>query len=665
MLRSPPMSAAEQQIPPSRPAPRGGWRGRQRKMPRANSGKMRSHRGSTGSSDADSSTFQLDRTFQDDSSESSASSEEDPLVYRNAMRFPPQLPAALSHRSPLPSRSSQTTLITSWISRNEKSGSPQRKSRNRAGRSITSDTSQSDETCSTTSRASSLDEVETLWQQLKEKRSKLHDTKNQMAAKRVELREMRRKKDDFDNAFMSVIRPMLVNHRGLAHTSTTLLERRFREMQQARTDYHFLESTYEGLEVVLDEDEGELNRLETRFFSLLATGRTRAERRVSPLDDADASLKYPSDVPDMLRGISRDGPPEDVHPLYVKLTSAIGDLENAREEYNDLLFTREQHEYDLELNKSTGIATDKKASEEMREFFDGFPSEEKKWKETVSVLENEVQRLRNLCKEKNVMRKHMSVRMEYVLDPHIEFDDMDLDATDTLLATRKTLAHDRFPELLSQPDHVLANPEPLTPLGALRAATELAPEAPEKRTLKRLATKEYSIDLLMKEVDWGGDNRGQKGNDEIGKKGDKENGKGSFKERLQENNKERDIVDFVNRWMLLELRLSPLNVLLLQSTFVRTQALNIRDSRRWQCDVLHYWWHDNDDGAWKDHGNESNGSEIASRGGTPQMSRAASDSGVAFKPMQHHQRPGSDSGVAFEPAQHHQGAGSDGEVTAA
>ncbi|POR35736.1 Uncharacterized protein TPAR_04056 [Tolypocladium paradoxum] len=557
-----------------------------------NRSKRRTHqtREHGNSSDSGSSTFSLTRPSRAMSCSSASSSEEDPIAYRNSRQFPPEFPAPPTSRYSAPrSRSLATNRITSWVSQYEKSQSPRRTRLGPTALTKLSEEVGSRDDGSVLSDASSYAEVELLWQQLKEKRAKLSDIKVQMAERRQELRHLRRRKEDADNAFMSIIRPMLVSQRGILQTSVHLLDSRAADMQDLRDDYHSRESDYEALELMVDDEEKQLSGLETRFFSLLAAGQTKVER-ASPSEEVSSETESscsPSDLPFELRGISADKPSEDLHPLYVELTSAVGDLENAKEEYDDLLYVKDQYEYEAELEKTTG----KKTTVDMEEFFDEFPAEEDRMKAEVCHLEDQVQYLKKLCESKRVMRKHMSVRMAFALDPHTKFEDMELEDRVTILSRHKTLAHPVFPELLSQPDHVLAEPEPWTSLQALRAATRLPDDDARKRDRQRLAAKEYSIDSLMQGAGTGG--RG----------------------------------DFVNRWLLHQLRISPLNVRLLHSTFVSSRSLKIRDMWRWQCDVMYYWWRDNTVALTEGVVNRitSAGSDYSSRLGTPQMSRAASD----------------------------------------
>ncbi|KAL7813444.1 hypothetical protein V8C26DRAFT_160486 [Trichoderma gracile] len=540
-------------------------------------------------------TFSLTRPEDDETWSSSSSSNEDPIAYRNARQFPPQLPAGRAFGPSAPqSRSSAANQITAWVSQYEKSRSPTR-SRSRLGdiSAVLHPTdTESHLEGSVQSNDSSHGEIETLWQQLKEKRAKLSGTRVKMRSRRKELREKRREKDAADNAFMSVVRPVLIRQGEPFNAPTELMQSRLEKMQQLRDDYQVLESSYESLEAMLDEEERDLSILETRFFSILAAEQTREERQPDICSDTGAA-KFNIDqaeIPYELRGISPFGPAEDPHPLYVDLTSAVGYLGNARDEYADLLSTREQYEEEQQLKKTTN----QKASDEldMKEFFDEFPSEELRMHGVVVSLEARVSQLRKMCEERGCMKKHMSIKMEYALDPQVKYEDLDLDDEHTILSSRKSLGHAEFNELLSQPDHVLAD-EPLTPLGALKAAIRLPSHHPEKGVRKRLASKEYAIDNLMRECDGG-------------KK-----------------------ADYVNRWLLHQLRLSPLNAVLLRSTFQASRSLKIRDMWRWQCDVMHYWWRDSTmsltDGYFKPI--TSDNSDYSSRQGSPQLSRAASDGG--------------------------------------
>ncbi|WYZ46534.1 hypothetical protein EsH8_IX_000759 [Colletotrichum jinshuiense] len=472
------------------------------------------------------------------SSGSEASSDEaDYFEQKNRVVFPPLMPTVQARKVVERERKLVTDVITNKVSRFENS------------RGSVPSLVESDASSVASVMSSDDDGVQDLWVQMKERRQRLHTIKQEMASRRKAFRELRRKKDEADNTFMNLLRPILIRGRqGLLGTSEEMLEKRFTEMQTLRTEYHWLESGYEGLEFTLDEEEEDLNNIETRFFSLLAAGSTKALRTTAHMEaPEDDEQDDQSKMPYELTGISRNGPPDDSHPLWQDLMSAIGDLNNAQEEFDDLLLYREQYAYGIEIKQIAG----KEPSAEELEFMEEFPEEQREKQEKVNRLTEEVGRLKEICKEKGAMKKHPSFRIAYALDPNIG-EDFSLDGSPPKSGT---LAHIQFPQLLSQPDHVL-RPEPLTALEELRRAARLPANDPTKNARLFPAQKEFGISRLVSEF----------------KGGDKS--------------------DFITRWLLHQLRTSPLAVELLYSTFIQTMHLKIDDKQRWQQDVLFHWWRD-------------------------------------------------------------------------
>ncbi|KAF4451884.1 hypothetical protein F53441_5203 [Fusarium austroafricanum] len=533
-------------------------------------------------STSQSSNHTIPRLIDDVASFSDSQTDEDSLVLRNSRQFPPLYPTA-SNLDPQGGnrKTSMTNRITTWISEYERDRAPKDRLDLSTSLDPLLETTRGDRSHLSKDSAPSEDTLELLWVKLKDQRVKLNDIKSQMAKKRKILRELRRQRDDADNDFMGVVRPMLIAQQMQIATGLGTLERRLADLQRLRTEYQASENDYEDLEVTLDEEEETLNRLEIRFFSLLAVGQT------IPLEQPpgdDPKQEEDKNIPYHLMGISPDGPPEDQHPLYLDLMAAVGDLENAKEELDELLFLKEQHEGELKMKSAAGM----ELNEAEIEFFDEFPLEEEQMRNSVTSLEKQVADLRKLCEEKGVMQKHLSSRVSYLLYPENGYEDIELDDVSVIQRSQPDLAHPTFPVLLSQPEHVMAGEFPLTPRGALKAAAALPITDSVKPSRMQLASKEYSIDRLM--LDHG------------------EGGKG----------------DFINRWLLHQLRLSSVNALLLHTTFTKSRALKIRDLDRWQSDVLHYWW--NDEGAelpddimqlvTSEHSNDG------SRVGTNQLSRA-------------------------------------------
>ncbi|OLN97502.1 hypothetical protein CCHL11_01299 [Colletotrichum chlorophyti] len=393
------------------------------------------------------------------------------------------------------------------------------------------------------------DGVQSLWVQMKERRSSLNSIKQTMAGKRKALRELRRRRDEADNSFMNMLRPILVEGlQGLSAKADGLLDRRFGEMQRLRSEYNGLESECEGLEIKIDEEEDNLNNIETRFFSLLAAGGARdVQASVHWEFSEDDRYGDQSDIPYELTGISRYGPSEDAHPLWEDLVSAIGDLSNAQEDYQDLLLLHEQYTYEMTVRRSAG----RESNAEEMEFLNEFPKDENEKRMLVSRLVEEVGKLKKICEEKGAMKKHPSFKIALALDSNIG-EDMSLDSSPS---QPRTLAHGQFAEILSCPDHVL-QVEPVTALEELKRAARLPANDPSRPSRLYVAQKEFGISRLVNES----------------KHGDKS--------------------DFVTRWLLYNLRTSPLAVELLYSTFVHTVRRTIENRQRWQQDVLFHWWRD-------------------------------------------------------------------------
>lgn len=389
--------------------------------------------------------------------------------------------------------------------------------------------------------------IEQLWKEMKQRRQKLYEAKQHMANERKTLRHLRRRKDEADNSFMNMLRLAFVEgHQGLLATSHDAIKKSFADMQSLRFDYHYHESNYEKLELGLDDDEETLNNIETRFFSLLAAGSMGED---VDTDSADDSEEEEASKPYDLMGISRDGPADDAHPLWQDLVSAIGDLNNAKEELEQLLRDHDRHEYDIRIKQSVGS----KPSAQEIEFMDEFPTEERKMREDVEHLTDEVERLRKVCEQNGAMKKHPPFLIAYALKKPKEDigEDMSLDDPKPDSKARDYM---QFPELASCPDFMLQENFPSTAEQEVREATKLALDDTARRTRLLEATKERDISNLLY----------------------------GFKNKS----------DYITRWLLHHLRTSPLAVELLYTTFSYAVRLRIQNRHRWQNDVLLHWWND-------------------------------------------------------------------------
>ncbi|KAG7289455.1 hypothetical protein NEMBOFW57_005826 [Staphylotrichum longicolle] len=192
--------------------------------------------------------------------------------------------------------------------------------------------------------------------------------------------------------------------------------------------------------------------------------------------------------------------------------------------------------------------------------------------------------LRTLCLKRGVMRKHPSFHEEFAIysscpgwSPKPQDGNMTIDpvpppppplhtTTATLTTTTlprtasaasaasaataavpaPSLAHPRFPILLSNPSHVLALD---TPVQALKRALKLPKDDPSSALRRAECMKELGIDALMKKFD--------------------------------------SKPDYINQWLIHRLRTSPMEAELMLA--VCEGVFRVVNLRRWQEEVLYFW----------------------------------------------------------------------------
>ncbi|KAK3940778.1 hypothetical protein QBC46DRAFT_236874, partial [Diplogelasinospora grovesii] len=441
-----------------------------------------------------------------------------------------------------------------------------------------------------------------VWRKVEDQRQKLRHLRRDMADKRKEVHDLRRRKAEVDNAFMQTIRPHLTSSQKMAVIPTETIGKRFGEMQRIRDDYYAAESAYEAMESELEAEEAELQMLEGNLFRLLYDQAGMSPQYSSSAgsededddgdggesDDDDDGADDDSSLPTSLLGISGDRP-EDVHPLYRDLVDAAGDRELAREHHDELCTHRNKILYDIEMklhrervrnNKSrilteeelrslrTSLAHVPTDAEEFRakfgvpiskydlEFLRDYAHDEEQVRRKLEETTAEVDRLRELCMQKAVMRKHASYNEEFTIfsgsSNRGDFPPPDGGGNMTLdLPPRKPgdLSHPRFPILLSNPSHYL---ELMSPMAALKKAMKLPRDDPDSGPRRAECIKELGIDNLMKKVD--------------------------------------SKPDYINQWLIHRLRTSPMEAELMYS--ISESKFRIVNVRRWQEEVLLNWRRD-------------------------------------------------------------------------
>lgn len=439
------------------------------------------------------------------------------------------------------------------------------------------------------------EELEQLWDKVDNQRRTVRRVRADVALKREHVRDMGRKKDEVDNAFMQIIRPHLTSSQREAVIPTEVMGKRFFEMQRIRDDYYANQTHLETLEAKLDKEEDELEELEAQLFRLLfdkvgaaprdslsgarlhvneeQDGRSDGEGEGTDDDDAASRVS--------LLGIYADRQ-EDIHPLYSALLEAIGDREQATEDLDNLRNHRleilrglemKMHRDRVRNNQGNHLSEDElrrlRASLTQMpadynsfrsrfgvsigtadlEFLQSFQEQETKFATELQQASAKVERLRDLCIRKGVMRKNAPYHEEYTIytgtnRPLQQFDgNMTIDEYPS---RADDLTHPKFPVLLSNPSHVL---DLMSPLQALERAMKLPKDSPTTVYRRQECMKELGISNLMVKFE--------------------------------------SKPDYINQWLIHRLRTSPIEAELMLC--VAEDRFKITNLRRWQEQVLYFW----------------------------------------------------------------------------
>ncbi|KAK4044850.1 hypothetical protein C8A01DRAFT_42459 [Parachaetomium inaequale] len=325
--------------------------------------------------------------------------------------------------------------------------------------------------------------------------------------------------------------------------------------------------------------------------TMRAPGIVQAKEQDDSCDEDDSAPPTPV----TLLGISGDLY-EDVHPLYAELLEVAGDRQLAKEHAEDLEMHREKILYDLEIElhrKRVREDQGNQISEEdllsLRSSLAKVPTDAAEFEHRfgITITEDELEFLRDydpvfehareeldattealshlraLCLKKGVMRKHASYHEEVAIfssapdwSPSPHDGNMAIEPpprpppshnnNDHPATTPPSLAHPRFPILLSNPSHVLSL---LTPLQALERALRLPKDDPSGALRRAECMKELGIGTLM--------------------------------------TKAANKPDYINQWLIHRLRTSALEAELMLA--VCEGVFKVVNLRRWQEEVLYYW----------------------------------------------------------------------------
>ncbi|KAK8110913.1 uncharacterized protein PG998_007370 [Apiospora kogelbergensis] len=348
------------------------------------------------------------------------------------------------------------------------------------------------------------------WSDLRERQRALHSTWGNIGREREALGDVRQKKNQAYNQVRFAINRILRDR--------PELDDLFREAERADLACQQVETNLETLLDGLEEEQCQLETEQRRFFTAIAQS--------EPSTETSSSRSHPESRTS-LRGIQAERA-EVLHPIIQTYEDALQELQLAQEFRTNLLVQKKL--VDLE-----GEHID----EGSKEFLITYDDLQQQAHDEVDHWSRAVKERREACQKAALFGPNAT----------------DI-TTDIRLAgpSTPTLAHPLFPQLLSNPAHLIEGSLPQTVVASLRTATSLPPKMPGRKQKIEAASREFGIETLYIP----GQNEGRQ--------------------------------DYVNRWLLHKLRISAMEAELLSSTFQAT--LKILDWGQWQRDVLFQWTRD-------------------------------------------------------------------------
>ena len=463
------------------------------------------------------------------------------------------------------------------------------------------------------------------WQYIYDQRSEVKKQRRDLTSLKSSLKLKRKEKAEADRELHMLTLNYSKAEQQLPRQKVVEL---FSKAEKLKDTCDTMESQYEDLESKLERKAAKLEAHENGFFRSIArstvnsqasvalappppgaatntagTTRQRMSQAAKPIpqeerktpagrrpstEEANKVAQQQSSMDAALLGISGERPRKE-HPVYGQLLHTVGELKVAKEGHVDLQLERDDILHELqgsilrersrkgEAYNPVELQTALKDDYQSDRFKDSFSpylsngdldflrqwrTKTKEAKSRITATKKRVGHMRDWCKSNDALPEYMpleeqEVVLGSVLDKEKEAAaisaEIDAAVGHTFSARtnrRAVLAHRTFPKLLSNPYHLL-EPRPITAKAALDRALKLPDSNPYKRQAREDGIKEYGIETML------------------------------F--RFLQGRK----VDFVNRWLLQQLRTSPLEVVRL--FMVMSDILSVINLLRWQDDVVRYW----------------------------------------------------------------------------
>jgi hypothetical protein len=227
----------------------------------------------------------------------------------------------------------------------------------------------------------------------------------QLKIKRKELKEKEAAKSSADEAFIRHVRetrsvqPLSNAPRLPGETADSY----YIAMQTARDVYGPLEDEYTLIEDILDETEFEIARIEIRLYG---------PETAPPPGHESESISFLPQVTDLLAPASASSPflglstdhPDQYEPIHAEYLSRLGDLDLARERYQNMTQEHESLLVEQESRSRVGM----ELHPNLKTFLENLPSREAVLRGEITEIELDVERLKSQCLQAGINLDELS-----------------------------------------------------------------------------------------------------------------------------------------------------------------------------------------------------------------------------------------------------------------
>jgi len=223
--------------------------------------------------------------------------------------------------------------------------------------------------------------------------------------KRKELSEKEAAKSSADDAFIRHVREnrSIQPHLNAQTFPQDATDSYFVAMQTARDEFGPLEDEYTRIEDILDETEFEMARIEVRLYGPEPAPEPGHESDSLSFFPQAADLLGTTSAPGSFLGLSNKYPAQ-YEPIHAEYLSRLGDLDLARERYQNM--TQEHESLLVEQESRLRVGMDLHPNLKM--FLDDLPAREAGLQGEITEIELDVERLKSQCLQAGINLDELS-----------------------------------------------------------------------------------------------------------------------------------------------------------------------------------------------------------------------------------------------------------------